>query len=457
MTNNRRLLAGRLSGAFTCLAVSAPLLAADAVEESRQWGQWRGPLATGAAPQANPPIEWSETENIRWKTELPGRGHSTPIVWNEHLFVTAALPYGEHREPHYSGAPGAHDNLPVTHRHRFVVLALHPDTGEILWQKTLADALPHEGAHYTASLASASAVTDGQSVYAYFGSYGLFALDFDGRLLWKIDFGRMNTKHGHGEGSSPVLHADSLVVNWDHQGASFIAAHDKQTGKQRWRQQRNEVTSWATPIVVEHEGEPQVIVSGTDRVRSYDLETGRVIWECGGMSANIVASPVSSDGLVFAASSYDKRAMLAIRLDGAEGDITGTDQVVWSRDRGTPYVPSPLLYEGSLYFLRHYQGILSRVEAATGEQRLGPFRLGAIRNVYASPVAAADRVYITDRDGTTMVISHSDNPRALAVNRLDDTFSASAALFGDAIFLRGEKALYCIANEKSSPGASGRR
>ena len=257
----------------------------------------------------------------------------------------------------------------------------------------------------------------------------------------------MQTKHAHGEGSSPALHGDTLIINWDHEGQSFVIAFDKRTGEERWRVAREEVTSWATPIVVEHGGKPQLIISGTNRVRGYDLPTGNVIWECGGLSANIVASPVSADGMVYAASSYDTRAMLAIRLNGAKGDITGTDQVVWRRRRGTPYVPSPLLYGDSLYFLRHYQGILSRVHAKTGEERTGPFRLGGIRNVYASPVGAANRLYITDRQGATLVMSHADLPKMLAVNRLDDSFSASAAVAGGELFLRGQRNLYCIAEE----------
>ena len=189
-------------------------------------------------------------------------------------------------------------------------------------------------------------------------------------------------------------------------------ALDKRTGKQRWRVDRDEDTSWATPIVVEHAGKAQVIVPGTNRLRGYDLANGRVIWECGGLSSNIVASPVAADGVVYAGSSYDTRALLAIRLDGAKGDITGTRQVVWTRIRGTPYVPSPLLYGDSLYFLTHYQGILSRVDAKTGEDRPGPVRLDGIDNVYASPVAAAGRIYVTDLDGATMVMSHGDTPRS---------------------------------------------
>ena len=225
-------------------------------------------------------------------------------------------------------------------------------------------------------------------------------------------------------------------------------ALDKRTGNQRWRVARAEDTSWATPIVVEHGGKAQVIVPGTNRMRGYDLASGEVLWECGGLSSNIVASPVAANGVVFAGSSYDTRALLAVRLDGARGDITGTNQVVWTRRRGTPYVPSPLLYGDWLYTLQHYQGVISRLDVKTGEDRGGPFRLPAINSVYASPVGAAGRVYVTSRDGVTQVLSHPDPvPRTLAVNRLDEIFSASAAIAGRELFLRGERYLYCIAEE----------
>jgi outer membrane protein assembly factor BamB len=427
------------------LLLAAPLVA----DESRNdhWPQWRGPLGTGVAPQADPPIEWNETKNIRWKVALPGKGHSTPIIWGDRVFITTAIPYGDKLEPKYSGRTGAHDNLPVAQRHEFVVIAVNRGDGTIIWQRSVHRALPHEGGHYTASLASSSPVTDGEHVFAFFGSYGLYCLDLDGKLQWKTDLGDMHSKHGHGEGSSPALYGDTLVVNWDHEEQSFLVAFDKRSNAVRWKLSRDEVTSWATPIIVQHDGDPQLIVSGTDRVRGYDLATGRVVWECGGLSANIVASPVAADGMVFAGSSYEKRALLAIRLDGAEGDITSTKHVAWTRITGTPYVPSPLLYGNSLYYLRHYQGILSRVNIKTGADDGGPFRLGLIRDVYASPVAAANRIYITGLDGTTQVISHGANPEVLAVNQLNDSISASAALVGRELFLRGERNLYCVAKK----------
>lgn len=425
-------------GLATLLLVLPVLVGGD------DWPAWRGPLGTGVAPEGSPPLEWSEEQNVRWKIALPGVGHSSPIVSGERVFLTAAVPTGEPLEPEPETAPGAHDNAPVTHRQAFVALAVNRADGEVLWQRTLYEELPHARAHNTATFASASPVTDGEHVFAFFGSYGLSCLDVAGQPVWGVDLGDMQVKHAHGEGSSPVLHGDTLVVNWDHEGPSFLVAFDKRSGEERWRVERDEITSWASPIVVETGGVAQVIVPGTKRLRGYDLANGEVIWECGGLSRNVVATPVAADGMLFAGSSYEKQAMLAIRLEGAKGDITGTDQVAWYRGRSTPYVPSPLLFDDALYFMHHYQGFLARVDAKTGEQPHRATRLTGLDDVYASPVGAAGRVYVTDRSGVTVVLSHEAEPRVLAHNALDDRFSASAAIAGSELFLRGERHLYCL-------------
>jgi outer membrane protein assembly factor BamB len=416
---------------------------------ARFWPQWRGPLGTGVAPHANPPVEWSEAKNVRWKIALPGKGHSTPIVWGHRVFITTAAPYGEALPAKYSGAPGGHDEAPITHRQKFMLLAVDRRDGKILWDRTLREELPHQGGHHTASLASGSPVTDGEHVFAFFGSWGLHCVDLNGELRWQTDLGQLNILHGHGEGSSPALYGDALIVNWDHEGDSFVVAFDKRTGKQRWKTARGRGSSWTTPIVVESGGNAQVIVSGSQRVYAYDLATGKVLWHCGGLSIeNVVSSPVAGHGMVFAGSTYDQPGMLAIRLEGAAGDITGTKQVVWHRRQGASYVPSPLLYGEALYFHYHYQGMLTRVNARTGEEQPGAIRLPGIYNVYASPVAAAGHVYVTARDGVVAVLKDGPSPGVIAQNRLDDRFSASPALAGSQLFLRGERFLFCIAETR---------
>ncbi|MEM1450616.1 MAG: PQQ-binding-like beta-propeller repeat protein [Planctomycetota bacterium] len=436
-----------LARALTPLLVLLAALPATAqTSHEDQWGQWRGPLGTGVAPRADPPVRWSETENVRFKTELPGTGHGSPVVFGDRVFLTAAVPVGPITDPVPDDAPGAHDNAVVRRRHEFVALAVDRASGEIAWRTTLHEQLPHAVFHRSGTLAAASAVTDGEHVIAFFGSYGLYCLDVEGEVVWGKDLGDMSVKHGHGEGATPALFGDTVVVLWDHEGESFIVALDKRTGEERWRVARDEVTSWSTPLVIEHDGAPQVVASGTTRIRSYDLSDGRVVWECVGLSNNVVASPVFGDGIVYAGSSYARKRMVAVRLDGAKGDVTRTDNLLWVRQRGTPYVPSPLLVGEWLYFLNHYQGFLTRVHGPTGAEPARPMRLDGMQEIYASPVAAAGRVYVTDRQGVTLVLSDdAKDPKVLARNVLDESISASAALAGGELYLRGARHLYCIA------------
>jgi outer membrane protein assembly factor BamB len=415
-----------------------------AISDEPNWPAWRGPLGTGVAPDAKPPTQWNQNQNVRWKTILPGRGHSTPIAWGERIFLTTAVPIGEKLPPKMSGRPGEHDNLPTDSKYAFLVIALDHQDGSILWEKVVRVAIPVEAGHRTASLASASPITDGHRLYAHFGTQGLYCLDFEGNVIWQKDFGQMHSKHGHGEGASPTLFGNSVVINWDHEEQSFLVALDKESGEERWRRDRQEDTSWSSPIIMEHEGTRQVVVCGTNRVRGYDLETGEVIWECGGMSSNIVATPVYSNGILYVGSSYEKRVLMAIDLRKAQGDLTGSKQVLWVRTRGTPYVPSMLLYEDSLYFLTHYQNILTRVHGPSGADSPGAVRLGSLGNIYGSPVAANGFVYVTDLSGTTEVITHGEIPRTVAVNQLEENVNASLAIVGDTLLIRGEKHLYCI-------------
>jgi outer membrane protein assembly factor BamB len=410
------------------------------------WPQWRGPLASGVSPRANPPIRWSETNNIRWKVALPGKGHSSPIVFGDAVYVLSAVPVGEAQKPVYDDAPGVHDSVPVTHRHQFVAMAINRRDGKTSWLKSLREEWPHEGGHETGSLASNSPVTDGERLYVFFGSRGLYCLDLKGTVIWQKDLGKMHTLHAHGEGSSPVLYGDKLIVCWDDEAKSSLYAFDKRTGKELWKVPRDEKTSWSTPLVVEADGKTQVIVSATKRVRGYNLATGEQLWECAGLTDNVVSSPVFYKGVVIAGNSYYSQAMIAIRLASAKGDITGTDHVAWKLNRLTPYVSSPLLYDDTLYFLRHNQNILSRLDPLTGKPRGEPLRLDGLTDfIFSSPVGAANRIYITDRSGNTIVLRHDRENAPLALNHLDDSFSSSAALAEMELYLRGERFLYCIA------------
>jgi outer membrane protein assembly factor BamB len=408
------------------LAGRVPVTSASDAVRDRFWPEWRGPLATGEGPQANPPLEWSEEKNIRWKVEIPGRGKSSPVVWGDLVFLTAAIP-----------SPNAPSVL------LFTALAYSRADGKLRWQRMLNELKPHEGTHPDGTFAGGSVMTDGKRLYAYFGSRGLYALDLEGKVLWETQLGTMSTRNAFGEGSSPTLFGDTIVVNWDHEGADFIVALDASNGKERWRAARDEPTSWATPLVVVQDKKPQVVVSATNKVKSYDLATGRVVWEASGMTANAIPSPVSSDGVVYLTSGFRGSALLAVRLADAQGDITGKPAIVWSYDRDTPYVPSPLLYKDALYFLKLNSGVLTRIDARTGKPSYTE-RLEKLANVYSSPVAAAGRVYVTARDGVTAVLDAGPELKVLATNRVADDVDASPALVDGEMYLRSIKYLYRI-------------
>jgi outer membrane protein assembly factor BamB len=333
-----------------------------------------------------------------------------------------------------------------TDSYQFVLICLDRKTGRTLWQKIAREEVPHEGHHPDHGFASHSPITDGISVYAYFGSRGLHCYDLKGNLKWEKDLGRMQTKNSFGEGSSPALHGNTLVVNWDHDGDDFIVAFDKQTGRELWRQPRNEETSWATPLIVNAKGGPQVVTSATRKIRSYDLATGKLLWECAGMSANVIPTPVANHEFVYPLSGFRSYALFAIRLDRM-GDLTDSDAIAWKVNRSTPYVPSPVLYGERLYFFSNNNGILSCFDAKTGKCLIDAERVEGLAGVYSSPVGAAGRLYLVGRNGVTVVIRNSDKLEVLATNRLDEKFDASPAIAGGELFLRGHEFLYCISEK----------
>lgn len=409
------------------------------------WPKWRGQLGTGANPAADPPTTWSATENLRWKADLPGNGSSTPIVWQNKIFLLTAISVEKPGEPASPPAGGGGRRPPVpTNPYQFVVMCIDRTSGKPLWQKVAREEVPHEGHHKDHGFASSSPVTDGSLLFVNFGSRGLYCYDLDGELKWSKDLGRMQTRNGFGEGASPALHGDTLVVTWDHEGEDFIAAFDKHSGDEIWRQKRDEPTSWATPLIVEHDGKPQVITAATSRVRSYDLASGEQLWEAEGLTTNAIPSPVTAGGIVYMMSGYQGNKLLAIRLGGS-GDLTGTESLLWNYNKRTPYVPSPLLYDNRLYFFAGNNAILTCLDVTTGKPLIDGERVAGLQGVYASPVGASGRVYLMGRDGTCVVIKHADKFEVLATNRLDDPIDASPVAIDKELFLRSRKWLYCVA------------
>ncbi len=430
------------------------------------WPQWRGPLQNGVAPQADPPTEWSETKNVKWKVKIPGEGAATPIVWEDQVFIQTAIatkkkaetPAGNSASPSIADAPADNPSGPrrggrgmgsekPTEYFQFVLLCLDRQTGKTLWQQIAREEVPHEGhKDPEGSFAAPSPVTDGQHVFAYFGSRGLYCYDMTGKLQWSQDFGDLRIARGFGEGSSPALYQDNILVNWDNEGDSFIIALDKKTGKTIWKTSRDERTSWCTPLVVEQKGVAQVVTSASGRIRAYDLATGKLAWECGGMTRNVIPSPVAGHEMVYCTSGFQGNALLAIRL-GRSGDLTGSDAIAWSHNKSTPYVPSPLLYGDKLYFHAGNNGILSCFDAQSGRALIDAERIEDLPGVFASPVGAAGRVYLVGRNGSVVVIKQSDKLDLLATNRLEEKFDASPAIAGKDLFLRGHEHLYCLAEK----------
>ena len=333
-----------------------------------------------------------------------------------------------------------------TEEYRFVLISLDRNTGKENWRSVAATQVPHEGHHRDHGFASGSPVTDGEHIIVSFGSRGLYCYNMKGKLQWKKDFGDMRMRNSFGEGTSPALHGDTVVLLWDHEGDSALYALDKKTGKLKWKKDRNEASGWCTPVVTTHDGVTQVIVNGTRAVRSYQLSDGKLLWQCSGQTSNAIPSVVVDENFAYAMSGFRGAHLAAIKLGGS-GDLTDSKSVTWTANRGTPYTPSPLLSNGRIWYLSGNNGILSVRDTKSGKLLVEGERLDGISGVYASPVSAGGRVYIAGRNGTVSVLKDSAKLEVLATNELDEKFDCSPAVVGNQIFLRGKENLYCIATK----------
>jgi outer membrane protein assembly factor BamB len=410
----------------------------------------------GLALDAAVPTTFSESDHVRWKVEIPGRGSSTPIIWGDTIFLQAAVPVGEPLEVKQPLEEWQQDGteifkglsyVPADREMRFVLLALNRADGSLRWQKVLRQEQPHEGIHPTNTWASASPVTDGERVIANFGSRGLYALDFEGHLLWELDLGDMDTRKGWGEGSSAALHDGRVFVPWDHEGESFLVALDAATGAEIWRTSRDEPSTWFTPVVVPVGGRHQVLTTGANHVRGYDSVSGALIWQGPGLTLNTIPTPLHHDGRAYLTSGYRGTMMLAIDLNDAHGEVSSGNGLAWSHDRDTPYVSSPLVLGDTLYFTKGLRGIISAANAADGTVLFGPERLPPVGEIYASPVATSTGIFLPTRDGHVLVLAPGSTHTILADNQLDDGFDASPAVVGDEMYLRGTRYLYRIQAE----------
>jgi outer membrane protein assembly factor BamB len=431
-----RILTGSVA-----IALAATLVAAATPAE---WPQWRGPLNTGMA-EGDAPLHWDDSRNVRWKLAIPGRGHSTPVVAGNRMFLTTAVPTGRVARPaaRSRAGGGAGDGL----EHRFEVIAVDRERGTIAWQRTATVATPHEGYHGVyGSFASNSPVTDGSRVFAFFGSRGLYAYDLEGTLLWKKDFSvRMRMDMAFGEGTPLTLHDNRLLLHFDHLDTGFLVMLDPATGREIWRTKRSEPYNWAGPYVANHGGRKQIILSGLT-VRGYDFDTGVELWEAAGLGENTVPQPVQHGDLVFAMSGHTVRRLMAIRL-GRSGTLTGTDAIAWSTTRGVSYTPSPLLHGNRLYVLTD-SGQLSCLDASTGTPLYQQARLPKPYNFKSSPVGANGKIYLASEDEDVVVVAMGDSFRVLATNTMrDQSFIASPVIVGGDIYLRSRTHLFRISEK----------
>lgn len=414
-------------------------------KNSDNWPQWRGPLGTGAAVKGNPPVEFSETKNLKWKAEIPGFGNATPIVWNDKIIVQSAVQTDEKGNLGNSKENNAMSPNSTEYIHDFKVFCVNRNSGKIEWETTVISEMPLENTHELGSWASNSPVTDGEYIYAYFGSRGLYCLDFEGKIRWKRDFGQMEKKMAFGEGASPALYKDRIFILWDHEKDSWLYCVDKNTGEDVWKVERDEATSWSTPMVVEANGKTQVITAATKAIRSYDVESGELLWSGTGLTGNVIPNPMVEKGILYVMSGFRGSAMQAIDLSKAKGDITGTDAIVWEYNQDTPYTPCAVLMNGKLYFLRVNNGFLSCLNAGDGSVVYSKEKVEGISTLFSSPAGVADRIYIA-AENICVVINAGEKYELLESNQLEDNFHASPVIAGNQLILRGFKSLYCFEN-----------
>jgi outer membrane protein assembly factor BamB len=440
-------LATLASAAAVLLLVSTLGAQQGRAPASDSWGHWRGPAQTGVAAGAAP-VRWSDTSNVAWKVEIPGRGHSSPVTWGDRIFLTTAVPTGRKTEPSTASGQGGRrgdGGAGALEEHRFEVLALDRATGTIVWRQTAATAAPHEGYHATyGSFASNSPTTDGQRVYASFGSRGLFAYDMSGKPVWQRDFNiRMRMFQEFGEGVGPVLDEGRLIVLFDHEGDGFLTMLDAATGRDIWRTPRTDGTNWAAPLVVRHNGRKQIVVNSPRKVRAYDYESGKQLWETAGLGLNTIPRAVQHGDTVVVMSGFINPRVMAIQL-GREGDLAGTDAIKWTATRGLAYTTSPVLLDGTLYFLTD-NGMVSAIDANTGTPVYQQVRLPKPYAIKSSPVAAGGMLYFPTEDGEVVVARVGPMLDVVATNVLaDQSFVASPAVAGGDIFLRSRTHLFRI-------------
>jgi len=435
--------------AAVCASFAVSVMAADAaLGAANNWPQWRGPNAQGVSKAKGLPEKWSATEHLKWKVGLPGVGDGSPCVWGDRVFITASIPEGDEIKPGNPAHPRPTGPMAKFRfmRYQFQILCFNRLTGERIWAQTV----PFENQMKTAILltgnyANATPATDGEVVCVYFGMRWLLCYDIEGTLKWRHEFPDEDPISTGSDGDSAIVCGDRVIAIREGSTGASIFAFNKQSGETLWKVKRDEdQVSYATPVILDVDGKRQVAVNATKRIRSYDYDTGAVIWECGGMTKGVIPTIVSGHGMAFAASSAGGGVLKAINL-GRLGELTGTDAVAWSTTSGAPHISTPLLYHNKLYTVND-MGILTCFDSKTGKALFEPTRLPGISSIFASPVAADGRIYFLGENGTMVILKAGPVFEVLGTNEISGKFHASPALVDGMILLRGEHHLFCISN-----------
>ena len=451
MKNMLTLFRLSMAALLGLIHLTSPVMAKPKPEAN--WGQWRGPNSQGISTESGLPTEWSATKNVKWKTEIPGRGHSSPIVWGDRIFLTTAfegdiIADAKPAKHILEGQEYVHPDSTAGNRHHTLkVLCLDRRNGKVLWEQTAYAGRVYDGRHRKSTYADATPVTDGRYVYTWFGSEGMYCYDFAGKLVWKKSLGGIATI-GLGIGTSPILFENLIILQCDEDEGqkSFITALDKRTGKEVWRTPRKIEASWTTPVIARTPTRVELVASGKEHIISYDPATGKELWRCQGTGGYTVPTPLVGHGIVVASAAHPVKRAVAIRLGGS-GDVTGTAQVVWQRDKGTGYTPSSIFYGDYVYLLTD-RGLLTCVDARTGEVKYEGARVPKAATFSASPVAFEDKILLTSEDGDTFVLKAGPQHEVIKTNSLDEPIYASPAIAAGNLFIRTAKHLYCIAETK---------
>ncbi len=437
---------GNLAGIALVMLAAAAALGA---ESGNNWPALGGPDGTSISAEKGLPIEWSATKNVAWKTPIAGRGHSSPIVWGDRIFLTTAIKgaaVADHGPVEHvlSGNTYLHpDAIDAEFSHQYRVMAIDAGSGDIVWNRLADEGPPYDDRHRMSSYAAPTAATDGQYVYAYFGTPGLYAYDFDGNLAWSAKVGDIPTL-GMGVGTSPVLAGDLVIIQADENlgDRSAMVAFDKHTGSEVWRVARPVQVSWATPTLVNSGARDELVAIGNEWIISYDPASGEELWRMQGLAANAIHRPLIHGNTIIATAGYPQKVVKAVRLGGS-GDLTNTEYLAWAYNKGTAYVPSNLAYDGHVYLLND-QGILTCLDADTGEIVYEGARMPVAQRFSASPVAFDGKFLMSGSDGDVFVIQAGPEFEVLSVNPMGEAIWASPAIANGRIYIRTLDHLWAI-------------